>query len=99
MLKIEKVLVSSEFELTTLEEVYSEEKYFTENGSREDWSYFLDQYKFDKFSKKAAKYLLKNIPHDLNGTIKVAQNFDEPIEEELAKYKEYCQIVNNVFIG
>ena len=99
MLKIEKVLVSSEFELTTLEEVHSEEKYFTENGSREDWFYFLDQYKFNKFSKKAAKYLLENIPHDLNGTIKVAQNFDEPTEEELAKYKEYCQIVNNVFIG
>lgn len=99
MLKIEKVLVSSEFELTTLEEVHSEEKYFTENGSREDWSYFLDQYKFNKFSKKAAKYLLENIPHDLNDTIKVAQNFDEPTEEEFAKYREYCQIVNNVFIG
>ena len=99
MLKIEKVLVSSEFELTTLEEVHSEEKYFTENSIHENWSYFLEQYKFNKFSKKAAKYLLENIPHDLNGTIKVAENFDEPTEEELAKYREYCQIVNNVFIG
>lgn len=99
MLKIEKVLVSSEFELTTLEEIHSEEKYFTENGIRENWSYFLEQYKFNKFSKKAAKYLLENIPHDLNGTIKVAENFDEPTEEELTKYREYCQIVNNVFIG
>lgn len=99
MLKIEKVFVGSEFDLTRLEEVHSEEKYFTENGSREDWSYFLDQYKFDKFSKKAAKYLLENIPHDLNGTIKVAENFDEPTEEKLAEYRDYCQIVNNVFIG
>lgn len=99
MLKIEKVFVSSEFDLTTLEEVHSEEKYFTENGSYEDWSYFLDQYKFDKFSKKAAKYLLENIPHDLNGTIKVAENFDEPTKEEIADYIDYCQTINNVFIG
>lgn len=99
MLKIEKVFVNSEFDLTTLEEVHSEEKYFTENGSREDWSYFLDQYKFDKFSKKAAKYLLENIPLDLNGTIKVAENFDEPTEEEIADYIDYCQTINNVFIG
>ena len=99
MIKIEKVLVSSEFELTTLEEVHSEEKYFTENGSREDWSYFLDQYKFNKFSKKAAKYLLENIPPDLNGVIKVVENFDEPTKEEIADYIDYCQTINNVFIG
>lgn len=99
MIKIEKVFVSSEFDLTRLEEVHLEEKYFTESGSREDWSYFLDQYKFDKFSKKAAKYLLENIPHDLNGTIKVVENFNEPTEEELEEYRNYCEIVNNVFIG
>lgn len=99
MIKIEKTLVNDKMELTTLEEVRQEEKYFLENGSREDWQDFLDQYRLNKFSVKAAEYLFKKIPSDLKGIIRVADNFEEPTQEEIDNYNEYCQIVNNVFWG